>query len=263
MLVASYGIHCPANQKLATRNSSVIRPIYRRLIAALALVTLEALMLIVVWLLCLTVVLALGAWWLRQGTFGFDAAAFRLADAARAAAPGLTPVVVFFTWLGTQWVLVPGGLLLLAWFAFRRRHRWHSWRVPVVALGAIGLNALLKLTYHRPRPLLPHLVPAHGLSFPSGHAMVAMAFYGLLFWLLSRRLRRGWKRTLTRVGLALLILAIGGSRIYLHVHYASDVVAGFAAGLAWLLLALGTLGYLERRAARAMRAAEQGADGEG
>lgn len=230
------------------------------MLGALALVTLEALLLIVVWLACLTVVLALGAWWLKQGTFGFDAAVFRWADAARAAVPELTPVVVFFTWLGSPEVLVPGGLALLAWFALGRRHRWHSWRVPVVALGATGLNVLLKLIYQRPRPLLPHLVHVHGLSFPSGHAMVAMAFYGLLFWLVRHRLRHGWKRHLALAGLAFLIVAIGGSRIYLHVHYASDVVAGFAAGLAWLLLALGMLGYLERRAAQAMRAAEQPPD---
>ena len=229
----------------------MLRTLTRRFVASLALLTLEALALLGVWLGCVLVVLALGAWWLARGTFGFDAAAFRVADRLAAAAPWLTPGVKAVTWLGTQYVLVPGGLALLAWLLFRKRHRWHSWRVPVVALGSIGLNALLKLTYHRPRPLLPHLVPAHGMSFPSGHAMVAASFWGLLWWLARRHLRPGAARTAALVGLPALALAIGLSRVYLHVHYTSDVLAGFAAGLAWLLLALGTLGYLERRAARA------------
>lgn len=231
----------------------MLRRTVRRVWAAIALVGLEALALLGVWLLCLLTVFGLGAWWLRAGTFGFDAAAFALADATRAQVPELTPVVVFITLLGTQWALVPGGLALLAWFAFGQRHRWHSWRVPVVALGAIGLNVLLKLTYQRPRPLLPHLVPAHGLSFPSGHAMVAAAFYGLLWWLARRHIRR--QRVLryaALLGLPLLALSIGLSRVYLHVHYASDVVAGFAAGLAWLLLALRVLGWLEKRAKRSL-----------
>ena len=228
----------------------MIRPIRRHLGAALALLTLEVLALLGAWLGCLLVVLGLGAWWLARGTFGFDAAAFRAADSLRAAVPWLTPGVKAITWLGTQFFLVPAGLALLAWFAFRKRHRWHSWRVPVVALGSIGLNALLKLTYHRPRPLLPHLVPAHGMSFPSGHAMVAVSFWGLLGWLARRHLRPGWRRTAALIGLPVLALSVGLSRVYLHVHYASDVAAGFAAGLAWLLLALGILGWLERRAAR-------------
>ncbi len=228
----------------------MIRPIWQRLTATLTLVTLEILALLGVWLGCLLVVLGLGAWWLARGTFGFDAAAFRAADTLRAAAPWLTPGVKAVTWLGTQFFMIPAGLALLAWLIFRKRHRWHSWRVPVVALGSIGLNALLKLTYHRPRPLLPHLVPAHGLSFPSGHAMVAVSFWGLLWWLSRRHLAPGWGRSLALVGLPLLAALIGLSRVYLHVHYASDVAAGFAAGLAWLLLALTTLGWLERRAAR-------------
>ncbi len=227
----------------------MIRTLFRRTAAALALFTLEALVLLGAWLGCVLLVFALGAWWLKKGTFGFDAAAFRFADSLHDTWPWLTSVLIFFTYIGTQFVMVPLGLSLLAWFAFRKRHRWHSWRVPVVALGSTVLNILLKLTYHRPRPLLPHLVPAHGLSFPSGHAMVAASFWGLCWWLVRRHMAPGWGRTTLLTALPILAFLIGTSRIYIHVHYASDVVAGFAAGLAWLGLSLAIIGRFERRAA--------------
>ncbi len=224
----------------------------RRLAAALALLTLETALLLGAWLVCVGLVLTLGEWWLAHGTFGSDAAAFELLGRARATAPALTPVMVAFTWVGTHYVMIPLGLILLGWLVFHRRHPWHSWRVPVVALGSTLLNGLLKVTYHRPRPLVPHLVPAHGLSFPSGHAMVAASFWGLLWWLARRHLPGGWRRTAALWGLPLLALLIGGSRVYLGVHYASDVVAGFAAGLAWLGLVLTVIGRFERRAAHAL-----------
>ena len=234
----------------------MLKPLTRRLLATLALISLEAALLLGAWFCCLLVVFGFGEWWLENGTFGFDAAAFRFFDRLAAAAPGLTPIVKFFTLLGTHYVMVPVSLSLIAWLVWGRRHRWHSWRVPVVALGAILLNMLLKATYQRPRPLLPHLVPAHGLSFPSGHAMVAAAFWGLCWWLVRRSWAPGPARTLALWGLPVLALFIGGSRVYLHVHYASDVLAGFAAGLAWLGLSLAVIGRYERRAARALAPTE-------
>ncbi len=242
----------------------MIRRTSRRVAAALTLVGLEALALLAVWLLCVSVVLGLGAWWLRTGAFAFDADAFTFADALRARVPGLTHVMVAFTWLGTQYALVPAGLGLLGWFAFYKRHRWHSWRVPLVTLGSLLLDGLLKVTYHRPRPLIPHLVPAHGLSYPSGHAMVAASFWGLLWWLVRRHASAGAVRTLALAAFPLIALLVGLSRVYLHVHYASDVFAGFAAGLAWLLASLAFLRILERRAARQEAATEAAAEtGEG
>ena len=238
----------------------MIRRTTRRVAAALALVGLEALALVAVWLLCVSIVLGFGAWWLRTGAFSFDADAFALADALRARLPGLTHVMVAFTWLGTQYALVPAGLGLLAWFAFYKRHRWHSWRVPLVTLGSLLLDGLLKVTYQRPRPLIPHLVPAHGLSYPSGHAMVAASFWGLLWWLVRRHLQPGFGRSLALMAFPLIALLVGLSRVYLHVHYASDVLAGFAAGLAWLLASLAFLRILERRAARREAAAEAAAE---
>ncbi len=101
-------------------------------------------------------------------------------------------------------------------------------------LGAWLLNLGLKSIYARPRPAVP-LIEEQGYSYPSGHAMVGLVFYLALAWALSRGKRRSW-RIVILAGGAFLALLIGLSRIYLGVHYPTDVLGGFAAGLGWLCL---------------------------
>lgn len=96
---------------------------------------------------------------------------------------------------------------------------------------------LLKLQFHRARPVDNPLIPASGFSCPSGHAMMSIAFYGAVAYLLYRNLTRApLYRVLIAGGAALLVLFIGISRVYLGVHYPSDVLVGFAAGGAWLII---------------------------
>ncbi len=101
-------------------------------------------------------------------------------------------------------------------------------------LGAWLLNLGLKNIYARPRPAVP-LIEETGYSYPSGHAMVGVVFYLSLAWAISRGKRRSL-RILIPLGAAFLALLIGLSRIYLGVHYPTDVLGGFAAGLGWLCL---------------------------
>jgi membrane-associated phospholipid phosphatase len=121
---------------------------------------------------------------------------------------------------------------------------FYSLGVPLLETGA-------KLAVARPRPYHyfvsgPPLHPSHG--FPSGHALAAAAFYGLLLVLLRRRVRsRGWQRVITG-GILLLILLIGCSRIYIGAHWPSDVLGGFALGGAYCLLAVAVYERIERRA---------------
>lgn len=96
------------------------------------------------------------------------------------------------------------------------------------------LNLLLKTLIQRPRPEGYRLVAESGFSFPSGHSMVAMAFYGLLIWMVWRYEKDALVRRLGVIGFGLVIVLVGLSRIYLGVHYASDVLAGFCASIAWL-----------------------------
>jgi membrane-associated phospholipid phosphatase len=166
----------------------------------------------------------------REHSQVFDNWGFAQMDAVRAAHPGLTPWVLRLTFFGSVWFFVPAALLgplLLHW----RGHHRYAYELLLSMAGGAALNELLKAWFHRDRPTTA-LIYQYGLSFPSGHAMMSMAFYGCLAWLVvQHRGSWGWA-----ILLVLLALLIGCTRIYLHVHYPTDVVAGFAGGVAWLVL---------------------------
>ena len=106
-----------------------------------------------------------------------------------------------------------------------------------VNVGAISaIDQLLKVLVRRPRPQGFRLVEAPGLSFPSGHSMAAMAFYGYGIWLVRCGVHGLPFGAAIEIALACVILAVGVSRIYLGVHYTSDVLGGFCLSFAWLVL---------------------------
>lgn len=158
-----------------------------------------------------------------------------------------TSVMLFFTNLGKHTFLIPANLLLIAYFLFVRKHKWFSIRVSAVAISSLCLMFLLKLSFSRPRPDIPVLTEVSGFSFPSGHALMSFAFYGLLIYIVWHEIKnKVWKWILTFL-LVLLIHTIAFSRVYLRVHYASDVLAGLAVGFMWLVLSLWVIRLLEKR----------------
>ncbi len=160
--------------------------------------------------------------------------------------PAFTQFMQFITFFGNHLFLIPANLLLIIYFLFLKRHRWYSIKVPVVAIGGVLLMFLLKQFFNRPRPLVPLLEPVRGLSFPSGHALMSMSFYGLLIFLVWDNVRNpAWKWILS-ILLFLFILLIGFSRIYLRLHYFSDVIAGFSAGIIWLSLSIWVIRRIEK-----------------
>ena len=98
------------------------------------------------------------------------------------------------------------------------------------------LNQILKFIVQRPRPTEYRIIDETGYSFPSGHSMAAMAFYGLIIYYIFENVKNKKIRNFSCVLLNILILLIGISRIYLGVHYASDVIAGFLASLVYLIV---------------------------
>lgn len=100
--------------------------------------------------------------------------------------------------------------------------------------GATVLSLGLKYGFHRPRPVPFFGVAPHSYSFPSGHSLFSLCFYGTLAGLINGRVRALWLRIAVWAAAALLVVAIGISRIYLGVHYPSDVVAGYLAALVWV-----------------------------
>ena len=151
----------------------------------------------------------------------------------------------FFTFLGTHTFLIPANLLLIAWFFFIKKKRWWSIKIPAVALSSLLLMFLLKFIFERPRPSDPLLAEAAGFSFPSGHALMSVTFYGLLLYIIFQSVKNKLLRICFATFFIFLILMIGFSRIYLRVHYASDVIAGFSLGIIWLILSLWILSTIE------------------
>ncbi|MGZ8516427.1 MAG: phosphatase PAP2 family protein [Chitinophagaceae bacterium] len=159
--------------------------------------------------------------------------------------PQKTKVMLFITFLGSHQFLIPANLLLIIYFLFAVHENWFSIRVVTIALSSLVLMILLKSLFQRPRPLSPLLKAAKGLSFPSGHAIMAVTFYGLLLYILLHTVDVDWLRYLLTILLVLLIIMIGYSRVYLRVHYASDVLAGFIIGFLWLMISLAVLNSIE------------------
>jgi len=150
--------------------------------------------------------------------------------------PGVDAVMLFITFLGNvQTILV---LALVALIVTLLSRRYEAAVLLVFALLASSLFfSAIKLLVGRPRPLFENArIVQGGFSFPSGHAVVSATFYGTIAFLLIHALSRESLKVLVGLIAALLVLAIGISRIYLGVHYPSDVVAGWVAGVFWLLL---------------------------
>ena len=154
-------------------------------------------------------------------------------------------IMLFITFLGKHQFLIPANLILIFYFLLVKKQTWFYIRVITIAISSLVLMLLLKQLFQRKRPLSPLLKAAKGLSFPSGHAIMAVTFYGLLIYVLQHSVTIDWPKWLVTVLVTVLIIMIGFSRIYLRVHYASDVAAGFLIGLLWLLISLAVLKWLE------------------
>jgi len=173
----------------------------------------------------------------------FDEKAFSFT--AGIASPLMTQIMLLASFLASREFISLAALAIFIYFLFIRKHAWYSVRIPVVAIGNISLNLLLKWLFERPRPALQHLSEVSGMSFPSGHAMMSFSFYGLIIYLIFENVKGKFIRYSLCLILIILMHLIGFSRIYLHVHYASDVMAGFAIGTIWLIVCLFVLKKVE------------------
>jgi membrane-associated phospholipid phosphatase len=161
----------------------------------------------------------------------------RLADwLHESASDPLTDFFRVVTWFGNFATLLVVTVLAVAVF-WRRRERRDAVFVALAFVGAQVLSNAMKLAFRRERPFFSDpLASERTYSFPSGHALVSLAVYGSIALVLAKRLPTHGQRVALLLGAALLILAIGASRLYLGVHFLSDVLAGYAAGAAWLAL---------------------------
>ena len=148
--------------------------------------------------------------------------------------PGLNSFFQFVTDLGDVYAYLVATTLAAMFFFFKLKNK----KFIIQLLGVLILSALaniaLKRAFDRARPTIEHLVVVETLSYPSGHAMSAMAFYGFLIYLVFKIKMYQWLRVFLALLFAALIFFIGLSRIYLGVHFPSDVLGGFIAGLIWV-----------------------------
>ena len=144
----------------------------------------------------------------------------------------LTPVVKLITWFGSATCIVPLTVILFILIKNRKTGLVIGINLVIVTL----LNQLLKFILQRPRPTDFRIIDESGSSFPSGHSMVSMAVYGFLIYLIYKNVKNKYLKVVLISLLSLLIVMIGISRIYLGVHYTSDVLAGFLLSISYIIL---------------------------
>jgi undecaprenyl-diphosphatase len=174
--------------------------------------------------------------WLADGVFRGGAQQLDLRVRAfvhQFANPSLTAAMRAVTNLGSFAFLGPALLIVAVLFYFFSLPRYAAWLATAMG-GELILEGTLKLAFHRVRPAAFFGVEPSGYSFPSGHAMGSFCFYGVLAGLLFTRIERTSLRILIVATAALLVLAIGFSRIYLGMHYPTDVIAGYCGAAVWV-----------------------------
>jgi undecaprenyl-diphosphatase len=205
--------------------------------------------------LAATAALVLFAWLatqvFRQSTIEFDAAV--RAQVHAWASPALTSFFRVLTLFGSERILVPLGAVVVWRLAAAGRKRAAILFV-VAALGGEALENILKLLFRRERPeaLFGYLAPST-YSFPSGHAMISVTFYGVLAALIAPQLATSSARAAVWAAATAAAALIGVSRVYLGVHHPSDVLAGYAAAVVWVLSVRVGYGMWQRRATKAVR----------
>jgi undecaprenyl-diphosphatase len=193
---------------------------------AVALITAEVIFLVVASLLAISALVVLIRRIFIVRTMEFDENAF--AAFGTLVTDTNTQIALVITFFGSYVFMVTAWLALLGYLLFVRKSKRRFINILIIALSNFGLMVGLKFFFNRPRPLIPLLHEIPGLSFPSGHAFMGTIFYGVLISRVYRDVKVVWKKWLLIFILLCFIILVGLSRVYLRVHYLSDVLAGFS-----------------------------------
>ncbi|MFS0575655.1 phosphatase PAP2 family protein [Sporosarcina sp. 179-K 3D1 HS] len=162
--------------------------------------------------------------------------------------PWLTTWAKLLEKIGSGSVVMPITIILSVFLGFLKR-RETAILILTAVIGSGALNRILKMIFVRERPTIHRLSDIGGYSFPSGHAMLAMSLYGVLAYVLWRSIKTSAGRVLLLLVAVFMILVIGASRIYLGVHYPSDVLGGLSISAIWLILCASVYGAFQRKKA--------------
>ena len=191
-----------------------------------------------VWLIGYLLILSIVAWlctevW-EQEAFSLDSSL--LLWIHQFANPQLDSLMLFITALGDPGMVITVFISTIAWLGMKRRYT-DVIRFIIACVGGVLLNQVMKLFFAKPRPeLWMRLISEHSFSFPSGHAVGSMVVYGFIAYILAREFSI-YQRYIYAVA-STIIIAIGFSRLYLGVHYPTDIIAGYGVGILWLITCL-------------------------
>ena len=150
--------------------------------------------------------------------------------------PQFDRIFLFFTALDDPPTVVTIFIITIAWLVMKRRYS-DGIRFTIVCAGGVLTDRVMKLFFAKPRPELWHrLIPETSFSFPSGHAVGSMVVYGFIAYILAKEMQQ--HKHIVYAAASLLIIAIGLSRLYLGVHYPTDIIAGYGIGFLWLVTCL-------------------------
>ncbi|WP_160117554.1 phosphatase PAP2 family protein [Filibacter tadaridae] len=153
-------------------------------------------------------------------------------------APWLTVVMKGVTWIGSGFGVVLITLVVFVVLFFKFRFRKQAYFLLIVIAGTVLFNTILKHYFERERPTIHRIMDANGFSFPSGHSMMAFSLYVIIAYIAWRNVKTVASRVLLVLFAGFMIIMIGSSRIYVGVHYPSDVVGGIVASALWLTIAI-------------------------
>ncbi|WP_158232521.1 phosphatase PAP2 family protein [Sporosarcina sp. P13] len=197
-----------------------------------------SLRLLIIWLICifLTGFFALVARSIHLHTItSFDDPIIDFVQGAETT--WLTAIMKAFTTIGSTAVVVLLAVFALA-ILLRLQYRAQAILLVSVLAGTGILNQVLKFIFKRERPDFYRLIEITGYSFPSGHTMMAFSLYTILAYIVWRNLRFTWSRVVVVILATVMIVMIALSRIYLGVHYPSDIVGGMLASMVWLIASI-------------------------
>lgn len=159
----------------------------------------------------------------------------------------LTPLMKVFTWIGSWYIVGPVTIIafLLIFFVYKDHSK--SFLLVTVIVGTIVLNTLLKFYFKRERPEIYRILDANGFSFPSGHTMMAFSLYTIIAYIFWRNVKKPIYRVFLIMFTVFMISIISIGRIYLGVHYPSDIAGGIIASFLWVTIVVAAFRFYQKK----------------
>ena len=202
----------------------------------------------------LSFLLALGAFYIvtdeavLENETWFDTLVFQ--KISPLTSPAVTRVMTAITFFGSSYFLLPAYIILTAYYLFFKRNTRLSLNVSAVGLTSAGILPVMKSIFKRRRPLYPLIKNVDGFSFPSGHTFSAFTFFGLLIYIVWQTKISTLAKWVASIIFFLFACSIAFSRVYLHVHFATDAIAAFCLSLIWLTISLFVLNKINYKSNR-------------